>query len=78
LITVVLESDTWQRDPDRHADYCDIVLLARLHQNIGLPHRMQLPAIDAVQTGPADVVFDRANATMPAAEVRHIKKARVK
>ena len=36
------------RDPSRHADYCDVVLLARLHQSIGTPRQTSLPPIDTV------------------------------
>lgn len=48
MITVALESTTWQRDPDKQPDYCDIVLLARLHQSIGSSVATKLPSIDSI------------------------------
>jgi len=48
IVKVALESTTWQRDPKEHPDYCDVVLLARLHQSIGATTSYTLPPIDSV------------------------------
>jgi HD-like signal output (HDOD) protein len=48
IVNVALESTTWQRDPKRHPDYTDVVLLARLHQAIGTSSSQSLPPIDSV------------------------------
>lgn len=48
IVNVALESMTWHRDPSRHPDYTDVVLLARLHQAIGTPMSHSLPPIDSV------------------------------
>ncbi len=48
IVSVALESTTWQRNPKRHPDYTDVVLLARLHQAIGTPSSQSLPTIDSI------------------------------
>lgn len=48
IVNVATESASWMRNPQRQPDYCDVVLLARLHQAIGTGNTQNLPAIDAV------------------------------
>ena len=48
IIDVALDSTTWLRDPKRQPDYCDIVLLARLHHSIGSNISSEIPPIDTI------------------------------
>ncbi|MDQ7075263.1 MAG: HDOD domain-containing protein [Gammaproteobacteria bacterium] len=57
LIEVALESEQWQRDSQKSADYCDIVLVAQLHSYIGTsemgkhPRLIDLPAFQKLSLG---------------------------
>jgi len=48
LVRVALESHIWRRDPERHPDLADVVLVARVHQLIGTPLLQRLPALDTL------------------------------
>jgi HD-like signal output (HDOD) protein len=48
LVRVALESHIWRRDPERHPELADVVLVARLHQLIGTPQAQRLPALDTL------------------------------
>jgi len=48
LIEVARSRKEWFRDPGRRADLADLVLIARLHTNIGTPEIKRCPRIDHV------------------------------
>ncbi|OQX32464.1 MAG: hypothetical protein B0D96_13440 [Candidatus Sedimenticola endophacoides] len=48
LVITALDADRWMRDTLRHADYCDLVIIAQLHSHIGTGQSPALPAIDQV------------------------------
>lgn len=48
IVIVASESSSWLRNPQQQPDYCDIVLLARLHQSIASGNAKDLPVINSV------------------------------
>lgn len=48
LIEVVRSRKQWQRDPEEKADLSDIVLIARLHSQMGTPEIKACPPFDEV------------------------------
>ena len=60
LVTAAEESDDWLRDPAKHADYCDIVLVAQLHSrfiegiSVSAPPLYEVPAFIKLGLGEID------------------------
>ncbi len=72
LVRVVLESHIWRRDPERHPDLADVVLVARLHQLIGTPQGQRLPPLDTLPAVAKVVGVDSG----PQGTLRVIEEAR--
>lgn len=56
LVTAALEAEDWYRNPGQPADYCDIVLVAQLHSQVGArvsgrPRLYEVPAFTKLALG---------------------------
>ena len=48
LVTVALEADDWKREGGKTADYCDLVLVAKLFSHVGTPEFSKIPHVSSV------------------------------
>ena len=48
LIAVAAESNNWMREGDDKPDYCDLILIAKLHSYIGTPQGRYLPKLNTI------------------------------
>ncbi len=48
FIITAIEAESWQRDEEGEADYCDLVIIAQLHSYIGTDQAKELPHLNEV------------------------------